>query len=55
LLCLDEALTGLDEARHEEVLGVIRKMIEREGVTALHVTHSRKEAEAIADRVVVME
>ncbi len=55
LLCLDEALTGLDEERHDEVLQVIRKMIEREGVTALHVTHSKKEAEAIADRVVVME
>ena len=55
LLCLDEALSGLDEARHDEVLGVIRKMIEREGVTALHVTHSKKEAEAIADRVVVMD
>ncbi|MCX8237792.1 MAG: ABC transporter ATP-binding protein [Akkermansiaceae bacterium] len=55
LLCLDEALTGLDEARHTEVLAVIRKMIEREGVTALHVTHSKREAEAIADRVVVME
>lgn len=54
LLCLDEALSGLDEERHDEVLQVIRKMIEREGVTALHVTHSRKEAEAIADRVVVM-
>ena len=55
LLCLDEALTGLDEERHEEVLQVIRKMIEGEGVTALHVTHSRKEAEAISDRVVVMD
>ena len=55
LLCLDEALSGLDEARHDEVLVVIRKMIEREGVTALHVTHSKKEAEAIADRVVVMD
>lgn len=54
LLCLDEALTGLDETRHDEVLEVIRRMIEREGVTALHVTHSRKEAEAIADRVVLM-
>ncbi|MEN8855265.1 MAG: ATP-binding cassette domain-containing protein [Akkermansiaceae bacterium] len=54
LLCLDEALSGLDEERHEEVLQVIRKMIESEGVTALHVTHSRKEAEAISDRVVVM-
>ena len=55
LLCLDEALTGLDEARHDEVLQVIREMIDREGVTALHVTHSRKEADAIADRVVVIE
>lgn len=55
LLCLDEALTGLDEARHDEVLGVIRKMIEREGVTALHVTHSKTEAKAIADRVVEIE
>lgn len=54
LLCLDEALTGLDEARHEEVLLVIRRMIEREGVTALHVTHSRSEAGALADRVVEM-
>lgn len=54
LLCLDEALSGLDEARHDEVLQVIRKMIDREGVTALHVTHSRREANAIADRVVVM-
>jgi ABC-type sugar transport system ATPase subunit len=54
LLCLDEALTGLDEERHDEVLQVIRRMIKRERVTALHVTHSRREAEAIADRVVVM-
>jgi len=54
LLCLDEALTGLDEARHDEVLELIREMIEREKVTALHVTHSKKEAEAIADRIVEM-
>lgn len=55
LLCLDEALTGLDERRHQEVLQVVRAMIEKEKVTTLHVTHSREEAEAIADRVVVME
>ncbi|MBR9760441.1 ABC transporter ATP-binding protein [bacterium] len=54
LLCLDEALTGLDEARHDEVLQLIREMIVREKVTALHVTHSRKEAEAISDRIVEM-
>lgn len=54
LLCLDEALTGLDEERHGEVLDLVRMMIRRESVSSLHVTHSRAEAEAIADRVVEM-
>lgn len=54
LLCLDEALSGLDEKLHGEILAVIREMIDREGVTALHVTHSSTEAAAIADRVVRM-
>lgn len=54
LLCLDEALTGLDEKTQGEVLEVVRTMIRREGVSSLHVTHSRTEAEAIADRVVEM-
>lgn len=55
LLCLDEALCGLDEALHDEILAVIREMIRREGVTALHVTHSSTEASAIADRIVRMQ
>jgi ABC-type sugar transport system ATPase subunit len=55
LLCLDEALTGLDEALHAEILPVVRDMIRLEGVTALHVTHSSSEAAALADRVVRME
>ena len=54
LLCLDEALTGLDEKTHGQVLEVVRTMVRKEGVAALHVTHSRAEAEAIADRVVEM-
>ena len=54
LLCLDEALSGLDEARHDEVLGVIRRMIETEKVTTLHVTHSLAEACDLGDRVVEM-
>ena len=54
LLCLDEALSGLDEVLHGEILGVIRTMIRREGVTALHITHSSTEAAALADRVVRM-
>jgi len=55
LLCLDEALTGLDEELHAEILSVIRKMIARENVTVLHITHSSAEAGAIADRVLRME
>ena len=34
---------------------VVRKMIDKEKVTALHIRHSREEAEMIADRVVVMK
>lgn len=54
LLCLDEALTGLDETLHHEILNLIREMIERENVSALHITHSSSEANTIADRVVRM-
>jgi ABC-type sugar transport system ATPase subunit len=54
LLCLDEALTGLDEKTHGEVLELVRTMIRKEDVAALHVTHSRAEAEALANRVVEM-
>lgn len=55
LLCLDEALTGLDETLHEEVLQVIESMIRSEGVTVLLVTHSRKEAEWLAGSIVKMK
>ena len=54
LLCLDEALTGLDEKTHREVLELIKAMIKKEGVAALQVTHSRQEANELADRVVEM-
>lgn len=52
LLCLDEALTGLDETLHSEILALIRETISREGVSTLHITHSTVEAQALADRVV---
>lgn len=52
LLCLDEALTGLDEALHTEVLTVIRGMLVREKFTTLHITHSSAEATALTTRVI---
>lgn len=55
LLCLDEALNGLDEDLHQEILALIRSIIESEHLTALHITHSSSEAEALANRVVRMK
>ncbi|MFC5049027.1 ABC transporter ATP-binding protein [Rubritalea spongiae] len=48
LLCLDEALTGLDETTHAETLDCIKSSIEREKITTLHITHSQQEAKTLA-------
>jgi len=50
ILCLDEPLSALDDdTRHE--MAVLLKRVQKEvGVTALHVTHSRGEAEELADQ-----
>lgn len=54
LLCLDEALSGLDSKTHAEVLEMLRALIREEEVAVLHVTHAPEEAAAIADRIVSM-
>lgn len=54
LLCLDEALTGLDDDTHSEILEVIKSTISRESTTTLHITHSLREAEELADQVIQM-
>lgn len=51
LLCLDEALTGLDEKTHAATLQVIRSTITREKTTTLLITHSIMEAQALADSI----
>ncbi|MEM8955507.1 MAG: ATP-binding cassette domain-containing protein [Verrucomicrobiota bacterium] len=51
VLCLDEPLSALDEETHEEMVGLIKKLVRDHGMTALHITHSRREAEMIGDRV----
>lgn len=52
LLCLDEALTGLDEQRHGEIMEVIRKVISEEKVTVLNITHAQNEVKWLCDRVI---
>lgn len=52
VLLLDEPLTGLDADLHDRLVGEVRNLLRGAGVTALHVTHDRAEARAVADRVV---
>lgn len=51
LLCLDEALTGLDDDTYAEILALLQATIADGGLTTLHITHVRAEAKALAENV----
>lgn len=51
ILCLDEPLSALDESTHSEMVDLIRRVVKEHNITALHITHSQREADLIADRV----
>jgi ABC-type sugar transport system ATPase subunit len=55
VLLLDEPLSALDEETRAELHGLLRSVQRRTGVTTLHVTHSRHEALALADRLLLLE
>lgn len=50
ILLLDEPLSALDESTRQEMQQLLKQIKLRSGVTILHVTHSREEAAALADR-----
>jgi thiamine transport system ATP-binding protein len=52
VLLLDEPLTGLDADLHDRLVADIGAVLRATGTTAVHVTHDRAEADALADRVV---
>ncbi|MDQ3624251.1 MAG: ATP-binding cassette domain-containing protein [Verrucomicrobiota bacterium] len=55
VLLLDEPLSALDEEKSDEI-GALLKRIQREHrLTALHITHSRREASQLADAVLRLE
>lgn len=54
-LLLDEALSALDEPLRARLRLELRRLTRQEGLTAVHVTHDRSEALALADRIVVLE
>ncbi len=49
LLLLDEPLSSLDEDTQDELVTVLKRMQREHQITVLHVTHSRREAEALAE------
>jgi ABC-type Fe3+/spermidine/putrescine transport system ATPase subunit len=55
LLMLDEPLGSLDRTLREELMGELRAILKRVGVTTLYVTHDQEEAFAVADRVLIMQ
>ncbi len=54
LLILDEPTAGLDPAGRDEILGKIRDMHKKRGITVVLVSHSMEDIACLADRIVVM-
>ena len=54
LLMLDEPLGSLDRALREDLMGELRAILKRVGVTSIYVTHDQQEAFAASDRVIIM-
>jgi len=52
ILCLDEPLAALDEATHEKMVELLRRVHRESGKTFLHITHRQTEAAALGETVV---
>ncbi len=55
VLLLDEPLSALDEELRDDLAVLLKRVHREHGITALHITHSRAEAAALADVVFRME
>ena len=55
VLLLDEPLSALDEDTRDEIAALLKQTQRSSGVTALHITHSRREAAQLADAVFQLE
>lgn len=54
VLLLDEPVSAIDEENREVVCRELKGVQKTLGVTTVHVSHSRTEAELVADRVVLL-
>lgn len=55
VLLLDEPLSALDDDARESMYDLLRRVQKQTGVTTLHVTHSRREAARLGDRLFVLQ
>lgn len=55
VLLLDEPLSNLDARLRDSMRLEIRRICKERGVTAVYVTHDRKEALSMADRIAVLD
>lgn len=55
ILLLDEPLSALDEVTRDEMHALLRQVQRSTGVTTLHITHSRAEARALAQKFFFVE
>ena len=51
VLCLDEPFSALDEDTRGDMYNLVRSVTRETGVTTIHITHSRTEAEQLGDRI----
>lgn len=54
ILLMDEPLNALDEGTRDRLCDLLRSIQRDSGLTTLHVTHSRAEASALADRLYLL-
>jgi molybdate transport system ATP-binding protein len=55
VILMDEPFSALDEDLRQTLMRDVKEFIRELGVPALFVTHSKMEAEALGDRVIVLE
>ena len=55
VLILDEPLSALDDETRQEMYALLKIVREQSHVTALHITHSRSEAQLLGDTLLKLE
>jgi len=55
VLLADEPTGNLDSARAEELLALLRRMVDRDQLTVLMVTHDKDLATRFSDRIILMK